>query len=209
MSDPRSDDDAHRQRRREMLSSMADGHCPADEADDALRAWRSDEQSRRDWRTYHLIGDVLRSDDLSVGAHRDPVFLRGLRERLAAEPVPLAPAPLRAAPGARSRRWLSSAAAVAGFAVVGASVVLLRPAGEPAPGWQAAQTVVVEPSGAGQRVGAAAMPAASQVLVIDGQVIRDARLDAYFEAHRGALGPMPTAMPGGALRSVEILVPQR
>jgi sigma-E factor negative regulatory protein RseA len=54
------------------------------------------------------------------------------------------------------------------------------------------------------------VPASSQgLMVLDGQVIRDARLDAYFEAHRGAVGPVPSAMPGGALRSVEILVPQR
>jgi hypothetical protein len=79
-----------------------------------------------------------------------------------------------------------------------------------ATGWDA-RIAVTQPPGSDtlRRVGGGAAPSAAQALVIDGQVIRDARLDAYFEAHRGALGVVPSAVPGGALRSVEILVPQR
>lgn len=210
MNDPRSRDDADPQRRRELLSDLVDGHCRPAAADEVLRAWKTDDRWRRDWHVYHLIGDVLRSDELAAGDLRHEAFVSALRARLSSEPVPMAPAPLPRE-AARPRHWMSSAAAVAGFAVVGASVFMLRPQ-DPgaASGWSQAQTAVVEPGSAAQRVSTGpAAPAASQVLVIDGQVIRDARLDAFFEAHRGALGPLPPALPGGALRSVEILVPQR
>jgi hypothetical protein len=77
-------------------------------------------------------------------------------------------------------------------------------------GWDDRMAITQTPgSDTLRRVRSSAAPASAQALVIDGQVIRDARLDAYFEAHRGALGVVPSAVPGGALRSVEILVPQR
>lgn len=194
---------------RESLSSLSDGECPPDEADSACRHWKVDPKARQDWHVYHLIGDVLRSDDMAASAARDADFLRSLRERLHSEPVPLAPA-ARLPSASTPRRWLASVAAVAGFAVVGASVYMLRPQGPDAGGWTQADSA----HGGGdasmmRRAVHAPGAAASASLMVDGQLIRDARLDAYFEAHRGALGPMSPAMPGGALRSVEILVPQR
>lgn len=195
----------------EWLSSLADGEVSADQVDQACRQWRSDDALRRDWHAYHLIGDALRSDDLSVAPARDAQFLHALRGRLAAEPIPLAPRPLVAdVIASRARRWLTPAAVVAGFAVVGASVVALRPGATGPTGWSD-PIAAVQPSTSDSlyRVGSASAPAVPQWGVVDGQVIRDARLDAYFDAHRGAAGPMPSAVPGGALRSVEILVPQR
>lgn len=198
----------------ESLSSLVDGECPPGMAEAACRRWKSDPDLRHAWQTYHLIGDVLRSDELSPSRPGDAAFLQGLRERLAAEPVPLAPAPLPVQARGASRRWLAPAAMVAGVLAVGVAVVVLQPdAMGPATGWNA-QVVATPPAAAVNlhRVadGAPAVPASSQGLtVVDGKVIRDARLDAYFEAHRGAVGPMPSALPGGALRSVDILVPQR
>lgn len=195
----------------EWLSSLADGEVSAEHVDRACRHWRSDEALRRDWHAFHLIGDVLRSDDLCVAPGRDEQFLHALRERLSSEPVPLAP--MSFAPEEvvqRPRRWLTPAAVVAGFAVVGASVVALRPGASGPTGWSE-PIAVVQPAEreALHRVGSASAPAVPPPWAIDGQLIRDARLDAYFDAHRGAAGPMPSAVPGGALRSVEILVPQR
>lgn len=195
----------------ELLSSLIDGECHVDVADGACERWRSDPQLRDDWHTYHLIGDVLRSDELASHPAGQADFMKGLRQRLASEPVPMAPAPLVTAPTARAdvRRWRLPVAAVAGFVVVGAAVVVMRP--DPSGrGWDQA-VVATQPAGnTGLRqVSSVQPPASAQSLVIDGQLIRDARLDAYFEAHRGAVGPLPTAIPGGALRSVEILVPQR
>lgn len=209
MNEPHPGDPAAPSSHREWLSSLSDGECPSDQADRACRQWRADAQVRQHWHAYHLIGDVLRSDGMAASAARDADFLLALRERLKAEPVPLAPA-ARPASAPAPRRWLASVAAVAGFAVVGATVYVLRPQGPEAGGWTQAG---VAPAGGDasvmRRVDHAPGAAASASLLVDGQLIRDARLDAYFEAHRGALGPMSPAMPGGALRSVEILVPQR
>jgi hypothetical protein len=38
------------------------------------------------------------------------------------------------------------------------------------------------------------------------RMVRDARLDHYLEAHRGALGAA-VAVPGGAMRNAEVIVP--
>lgn len=198
--------------RREQLSSFVDGECQASAADDACRHWRIDADWRSTWQAYHVIGDVLRSDELATPGVRQTVFLATLRERLAAEPVPLAPAPLPLQPeyAPRSRRRYLPVAAVAGFMAVGVAVVALRPEATPT-GWneRIAATPPLGQQGNLHRVGGPAAPASSQMMVVDGQLIRDARLDAYFEAHRGAAGVGPSALPGGALRSVEILVPQR
>jgi sigma-E factor negative regulatory protein RseA len=208
MTADRVPDPASRSNRGEWLSSLADGEADAGDVERACRQWRADDELRREWHAYHLIGDVLRSDELSKAPDSHAIFLQSLRARLANEPVPLAPVPLTAEP--RPRRWLAPVAVVAGFAVVGVSVLVLRPGSTGPTGWNE-PIAVVQPGNSDtvRRVGHASAPLSSQTLVIDGQVIRDARLDAYFEAHRGAIGPMPSAVPGGALRSVEILVPQR
>lgn len=193
----------------EFLSSLVDGECPSGAVEEACGRWRAETGVRDDWHLYHLIGDVMRSDELSSSASGDAAFVRALRGRLAVEPVPLAFMPV-AAP-IRARRWVAPAAAVAGFMAVGMAVVSLQPASNSAAtGWTDRMATVQPADGSGvRRVVGAAAPASAQTVVIDGQVIRDARLDAYFEAHRGAVGALPSALPGGALRSVEILVPQR
>lgn len=203
----------------ELLSRLLDGDVGAQDVEASCRHWQHDEQARITWHRYQLIGDVLRSDELAASAARDACFLARLRTQLASEPVPLAPAPLQqpaAAPVAPvrepARRWLAPAAAVAaGFMVVGAAVVVLRPAGNGFDALEREQLAVTAPNQGpvAARVERVASPASGQVLVLDGQLIRDVRLDAYFEAHRGALGAVPSATPGGALRSVEILVPGR
>lgn len=192
---------------RRWLSALADGD--ADAVQRACELWRSDGEARRSWHAYHLIGDVLRSDELAGDPGRDAAFLARLRERLAAEPVPLAPAPVAPKPAdARRSRWLLPAAAAAGFVVVAGVLVVTRlagPAGAPgapvlAGGGPATGVVLVgtNPSGAS--------PAAASAQV-RGTVIRDARLDEMLRAHQAARGGMPVAVPGGALRQVEVVTP--
>ncbi|GAB1387886.1 MAG: hypothetical protein AMXMBFR78_32890 [Rubrivivax sp.] len=220
----------------ERLSSLIDGEGGGGELDAACRCWRTDADLRRDWQLYHLIGDVLRSDELSPARPPDARFLEGLRERIAREPVPLAPGPLPApprpplasAPTRATRRWpapTAMAAGLAGVMVVGSAVVLMRPdASAPAAGWgeQAvsagpaaprAATMVSMPAQTPMPMPMpiAAAPRASEqpMLVRDRQLIRDARLDAYIDAHRGALAPLPVAMPGAWPRDNELLAPQR
>ena len=65
----------------------------------------------RRWHAYHLIGDVLRSDDLASAPGRDAAFLQRLSARLDDEPAVLAPEPLAAwrpsgaRPGSCRPRW--------------------------------------------------------------------------------------------------------
>ena len=190
--------------RRQQLSSLMDGDLGATDVAGACAAWRQDADARRDWHAYHLIGDVLRSDDLASAPARDAAFLQALRQRLADEPVPLAPAAwqppaevavpqvangaVTAARPRRARHWLMAPMAVAaGFvAVAGVMVVtqVMAPAPADAPAMASAGTT-------------APTAGASAVLV------RNAQLDRYLSAHRSlANGAMPGA---GAEHRVHIV----
>ncbi len=204
------------------LSALADGQTDA--LDAACALWRDDPQARRHWHTLHLIGDVLRSEDLASTPARDAAFLAGVRARLAAEPVPLAPAPVaasrRGTPAMLGRLgWRAPAAVAAGFAVVAVVVVVTRGDGAGAGersgmvlgasgGLQpAAVTVTGTPVAAGAAGVAGGSGPAS--LVTQGGQIRDPRLDAqlesYLRAHQAARGGA-AVLPGGALRNAEMVV---
>ena len=202
--DPLSDAD----RRRLTLSALLDGE--RDAADDGCALWRDDPQARRDWHRWNLIGDAMRSAELATPPARDAEFLARLRERLADEPVVVAPAPLASAPAAprRRARWMVPAATAAGFVAAAAAVVVLRvQAPDPAAG-------PVMASGAAPAAGVLAVrggPPASgarEAAAPDGTLIRDARLDSYLRAHRDMRGAA-IGVPGGALRSVDVTVPDR
>lgn len=187
------------------LSALADGE--RDALPHAAALWRDDARARQSWHAYHLIGDVMRSEDLASRPGRDAAFLDGLRARLASEPVPLAPAPLVVTqPLARRLGWRAPAAVAAGFVAVAATLVLLRPQGL---GFDEGQQLAGDPvstAGSGVRAVPNLQPSATGALVADGRMIRDARLDAYLQAHQAARGSSPAALPGGGLRSVELLV---
>lgn len=193
---------------RQWLSDLADGQLQGDALGDACRRWSDDPEARRTWHAYHLIGDVLRAEDLAADARRDAAFLSALRVRLEAEPVVLAPAPVAApaaAPSAAVRRrrlrqvWWTPMAAAAGFVAVAGVVVVLR---------QAAPEV-----GAGPQLAAGGTTLAplrvSTTPAGAAPVIRDPRIDAYLNAHREALAGSPPALPGGGVRNVDFNVPQR
>lgn len=203
---------------RPWLSALADGDVEA--VQQACDAWRSDAQARADWHTYHLIGDVLRSEELAAGPARDAQFLARLRLRLADEPVVLAPTcePVAVVQPRRRAAWLMPVAAAAGVAVVAGVLVLVQagPQGAaPVSGWAMNGPVAPPPglqaveglgysasSGAWQGPGSGPGPVSN----VGARVLRDARLDHYLEAHRGALG-VAVAVPGGAMRNVEVIVP--
>jgi sigma-E factor negative regulatory protein RseA len=195
-----SGDDAHR-----WLSALADGDPEALQPGCAL--WRDDEAARERWHAYHLIGDVLRSDELASAPGRDAAFVTRLRERLSAEPVPLAPTP-SAAPALRARRlgWRAPAAVAAGFVAVAGVLVLTRGAPVGAPD-SAGPILATAPVGAGVPARAPLVGAqGSAQWVLSGDQIRDAQLDAYLRAHQAARGGAPAALPGGGLRSAEMIV---
>lgn len=185
----------------EELSALADGELAADGVRRACTAWRGDAATRQAWHAYHLIGDVLRSDDLASSTVRDEDFLKRLRERLADEPVVLAPqaapvAPATLSTSRRLRRWHAGAAVAAGFvAVAGVLVVTRSPAPEPAPGLAQAPAAVV-PVAVSADAGGEPAP-----FVTDGKVIRDARLDRYLAAHQHFAGASALGVPSAFLRS--------
>ncbi len=89
MSDRRMDDDLPL----EALSALADGEADVAEVARACASWREDAKARARWSDYHLIGDVMRSDELA-DASGSSRFLKSFHERLIQEPVVLAPAGL-------------------------------------------------------------------------------------------------------------------
>jgi len=94
----------------DTLSALADGQALPHEVAAACQAWRDDERQRERWHAYHLIGDSLRSQELASAPQRDEAFLAALRQRLAAEPVVLAPAAVAPAHTPYCRRpWPSEA----------------------------------------------------------------------------------------------------
>ena len=207
----------------ERLSAMVDGEAEGATVERLCAAWRDQAAARARWHAYHLIGDVLRSEDLSSDAKRDAAFLRAVRERLAKEPVVLAPAsdrnPRPAAPRESSTRnqrpsrwqvWSASIAVAAGFvAVIGALLVTQAPAPLPAPPLAAgADASGVINAGAPAAILGNVDPE-PQSVVGSGKVIRDARLEHYLAAHKQFAGSSALGVPSGFLRGATAEVPSR
>jgi sigma-E factor negative regulatory protein RseA len=183
--------------RGERLSAFVDGELFGEEH---LNKFISelDHEDRASWSHYHLIGDALRSDDLAVSPAASSAFLAGFAARLEQEPHVLAPAAL---PLARRllamRRRVVPAFAVAAAAATLTWIVVPQLQGVPG-GVGVAQVASMQSHGdAMQRVAMASVPAATAQPVQDGNIIRDASLDQYLEAHQQfAQQPvMPGSMP--------------
>jgi sigma-E factor negative regulatory protein RseA len=185
---------------RSLLSAAADGDVAA--LDLVTRAWRDDADTRQTWHAYHLIGDVLRSGELAQPGARDAAFLKGMRERLAQEPVVLAPAPA-ALPRRKASRWAVPAAVAAGFVVVAGVLVVSRTSGPVGSGATELMAGASSPAG----VTNVSTSGRAQMAVAQGSggVLRDARVDELLRVHQAARGGM--AVPGSVLRRVDNVVP--
>lgn len=177
----------------ELISALADGQLQGEDFARGVEAAASDPVALEAWQTYHLIGDVLRSGKLSVGA-RPEAFLGRLRvrlqheQRLSAE-LPSAPAqPMRMqrqnAANDTSFRWKM----VAGFASVAAVGAI---------GW----SVVGMPVKPDQGQLASTAPATVLTPGERGVMIRDARLDEFLAAHRQLGSASVLQMPAGFVRN--------
>jgi sigma-E factor negative regulatory protein RseA len=182
-----------------LLSALADGDPAV--LPQACQLWRDDAQARRTWHTYHLIGDVMRSDELARPVAGDAAFLAALRERLAREPVVLAPS----APVMASRRgaWRWPTALAAGFVAVAGLLVVSR-LSEPALQADAPVVAIGTPAPA-TIIDASDRALSPRPLVIEGRMLRDARLDSYLRAHREALGGIAAVAPDDQPRAVDTL----
>ena len=200
---------------RAALSALMDGDDSA--TGDACRAWRADAAARADWHAYHLIGDLMRSDEHPADDVRDARFLADVRARLANEPVVLAPTPAVAPPAAmasmrprRARWWMAPTAVAAGFVAVAGVLRVTRvsaPEG-PAPSLTAGSVAPV----AGVRSAAVSgptAPALPQPGVESAPMIRNAELDRYLAAHRQYANGAAQVAPGGAVRNAAATAPGR
>ena len=135
----------------------------------------------------------MRSDELAAAPARDAAFLAGLRARLAAEPVVLAPQ----AATATGFAWRVPVAVAAGVVLVAGALLVAR-IGPVAPGVELARNGSQDPLAPG----AALRPATDrQALLVD------PRLDEFLRAHQAIGRGLPMAAPGAPLRRVELVVP--
>ena len=195
---------------RERLSALADGQLDSSASAASCAAFHRDPQLRADWHAWHLIGDVLRSEDLASDPRHDRALYAKIRSRLSAEPVVLAPAASTSdlsghAPLERGRRgrWTAAGAVAAGVVMVVGTFALVRPDASP-PAARIAQaeipaaTVVSAP---GPAPAADVQPVA---IVAGSQLIRDAQLERYLEAHKQFAGTSALGVPSAFLRSATV-----
>ncbi|MEO8081767.1 MAG: sigma-E factor negative regulatory protein [Caldimonas sp.] len=201
---------------RERLSALADGELDGAACAATCEGWRGAD-TRRTWHVYHLIGDVLRSDDLASTVRGDAAFLAAVRARLADEPVVLAPAPMVAPASARRRRssWMLSSAVAAGFLLVIGAFTFSRQAAPP-PGTRdvaiARNDAAVPPAVSipplvaplAQTVSLSDTEETGPAVVADLKMIRDARLDRYLAAHKQFAGSSALGVPSTFLRSATV-----
>jgi sigma-E factor negative regulatory protein RseA len=169
--------------RGERLSAFVDGelfgekHLNLDKFLSGL-----DDEDRAAWSSYHLIGDALRSDDLAVSPATSSAFLNGFAARFENEPHVLAPAAMPVA-----RRLLAlRRRVVPAFAVAAAAATLtwiVVPQLQGVPGGPGAQLASVHGDSV-QRVAMVPVPTVAQPIAQDANIIRDASLDQYLEAHQ-------------------------
>jgi sigma-E factor negative regulatory protein RseA len=181
-----------------MLSRLADGDVDSSVAGPLCQAWGQDAGLRKTWHEYQLIGDLLRSEDLLREPQRDADFLAELRTKLAVEPPIVAPMPAAAA--RPSKRWMFPSALAAGV-VAAAGVLLVMQATLPRGTGAASGPIALSPEASAGTTVALNTEAGLAM-------IRDARIDMYLQAHRGMRTGATAAMPGGALRNVDVLLPR-
>lgn len=170
--------------------------------------WLGDAQLRDHWHAYHLIGDVLRSDDLAHSAAADAAFLQTLRLRLADEPALHAPASKSPAPwrpdavpkragvagstaSARFRRgWqrrVVPVAVAAGVMTVATVVIITQGRGGLGERSNQATTLAVAsapvPAQQGQQLQQPLVTADASGRVPPA-MLRDSHIDRYMAAHR-------------------------
>lgn len=94
------------------LSTLMDGELDGQEAERIIRSCIGNEELKRKWQHYHVIGDTLRGDSPCREAST-----RRIMDAIAAEPTVLAPR--RIASASAGRIAFAAAASVATVAVVG------------------------------------------------------------------------------------------
>ena len=210
--------------KREQISALADGQLHGDAFADAI-ACTGDDEGLATWQIYHLVGDVLRSNELAR-ADSGNVLLSRLREQMAQEapvrsPAALAPEPALGvvaqarlpAANASVFRWkmVAGVASLAGVAAIGWSSVGMLQGGRGVSGAQMASVgaPVIQAAPAPQGV----MQPGSMIAVAENEgqqvMIRDPRLDELLAAHKQFGSTSALQMPAGFLRNATFATPSR
>ncbi len=186
----------------DLISSAIDGDLSIKQLDELMSGLRAEDADElmATWESYHVIGDVLRSDDLSVEFSSD--FGSKFSARLDAEPTILAPANLENLNGAdtskRNKRTYWGIVSIAATVMLGVMLApqispLLKPAGSidlvatkaeqadpfALPGVKLASNSNGAASSIQGKEGEFASKLESQV-----EMLRDPRLDSYLLAHQ-------------------------
>ena len=204
----------------DMLSALADGALSEDAFAAAMLKLESDDDVRAQWHAYHVVGDVLRSQDLAGGTG-DMAFLTRLEARLALEPAPMAsrsalanPALVQVVapvmpPAANNDvfRWklASGFASLAAVAAIGWQALQWQ---APPNGAMLAQASSVAAPQGFQAVRADVAPvvsaAASTTAEVPPVMLRNAQLDELLAAHNRAVGGAALQSQTGSLRNVSL-----
>jgi sigma-E factor negative regulatory protein RseA len=186
--------------RGERMSAFVDGESLDEMGDVSQFLAELKNGERAAWSAYHLIGDALRSDDLAVSPARSSAFMAAFSERFEAEAHVLAPAALPAA-AAKARGGMLRRRVMPAFAVAAAAATLtwiVVPQLQGVGGRSGTQVASVAPVDSMQRVALASVPAATtRSPIVEANIIRDADLDQYLEAHQqfSQQPAMPGSMP--------------
>jgi sigma-E factor negative regulatory protein RseA len=175
----------------EHISALVDGRLQREDFARTMADMASQPDDVATWHLYHLIGDVLRSEDLAVGTHGDD-FLARLEGKLALEVIPVvvtAEVPLPVVtkqPSANADvlrwKWVAGLAASALVSVVGVSL------------WNQTTATSLQ---------ATAAAADAQIF------LRDPQLDALMTAHQQLGGHSALQTPSGFLRNATFERPAR
>lgn len=190
----------------EQISALADGQLSGEALVQAVRLLAQDEQARANWHAYHLVGDVLRSQELSWGCTKDSAFLSRFRSRLQDDGKPSLP----------EFAIDSIAVYASNERVVGINGDENEAANDPSLRWKwvagLASLALATVLGWGLVGGVSAPPSPSQlaqtpspVVVVQDEssqvMIRDPRLDPLLQAHQQFGGASALQMPSGFIRN--------
>ncbi|WP_244846916.1 sigma-E factor negative regulatory protein [Caballeronia sp. SL2Y3] len=187
--------------RGERVSSFVDGESLGEIGNIGQFLAELTSEDRAAWSDYHLIGDALRSDDLAESPARSRAFMASFASRFEAEAHVLAPAALPAASAQKARSGMLRRRVVPAFAVAAAAATLtwiVVPQMQGVGSQSGAQVASVAQPDSVQRVALASVPAVTTAApVVEANIIRDANLDQYLEAHQqfSQQPAMPGAMP--------------
>lgn len=173
----------------ERLSAFVDGESFDNSGDLSQFLSGFTQKDRAAWSDFHLIGDALRSDDLAASPAASSAFMNAFSARFDAEAHVFAPVATLAGQAAeRARSGMFRRRVVPAFAVAAAAATLtwiVVPQLQGVDSHSGVQMASVSSSDHVQRVAMASVPAATlRSPVVEANIIRDASLDQYLEAHQ-------------------------